>query len=85
MTWTEEHCRLLCREIIANNPFTGTRKGSVQRGANWKLVADNLMAIEPTFKVDTRAVREKCASLAGKLRDISSCQKPYFVTAIRMV
>jgi hypothetical protein len=70
MTWTEKHCRLLCREILAINPFTGTRKGSVQRGANWKLVADNLMAIEkPKFKVDTRAVREKYASLAGKLRN----------------
>ena len=60
---------MLCREILAVNPFTGTKKGSVQRGSKWKLIADNLIAIEkPKFKVDARAVREKYASLSSKLR-----------------
>lgn len=70
MTWSDEHCVMLCREILAVNPFTGSKKGSLQRGAKWKLIADNLLAIEkPKFKVDARAVREKYASLSGKLRD----------------
>ena len=56
--------------FFAVKPFTGTRKGSIQRGANWKSIADNLMVIEkPKFKVDARAVREKYAYLAGKLRN----------------
>lgn len=60
---------MLCREILAENPFTGNKKGSLQRGAKWKSIADNLMAIErPKFKVDSRAVREKYASLSGKLK-----------------
>ena len=68
MLWSDEHCILLCREILAVDPFTGTRKGLIQRGANWKAIADNLMAIEkPKFKVDALAVREKYTYLASKL------------------
>ena len=37
MYWTEEHDRLMCREILAVDPFTGTKKGTVQRGAKWKI------------------------------------------------
>ena len=70
MLWSDEHCMLLCREILAVDPFTGTRKWSIQRGAKWKAIAHNLMAIEkPKFTVDARAVREKYAYLAGKLRN----------------
>ncbi|PFX15342.1 hypothetical protein AWC38_SpisGene20443 [Stylophora pistillata] len=54
----------LPKEIFMNN--TNLRL----LGANWKAIAHNLMAIEkPKFTVDARAVREKYAYLAGKLRN----------------
>ena len=69
MYWTEEHDRLMCREILAVDPFTGTKKGTVQRGAEWKIIADHLLEIlEPKFKVDSRAVRDRYQLLAHKLR-----------------
>ena len=69
MDWTEEHDRLMCREILAVDPFTGTKKGTVQRGAKWKIIADHLLDIlEPKFKVDSRAVRDRYQLLAQKLR-----------------
>ena len=69
MYWTEEHDRLMCREILAVVPFTGTKKGTVQRGAKWKIIADHLLEImEPKFKVDSRAVRDRYQLLAQKLR-----------------
>ena len=52
MYWTEEHDRLMCPEILAVDPCTGTKKG-----AKSKIIADNLLEIlEPVFKVDLRAV-----------------------------
>ena len=69
MFWTEEHDIMLCREILAVNPFTGTKKGTVQRGAKWSEIVDNLMNIEnPKFKVDQRAVRDRYTLLSQKLR-----------------
>jgi hypothetical protein len=70
MFWTEEHNLMLCREILAVNPFTGTKKGTVQRGAKWKEIVDiNLMKIEiPKFKVDTRAVRDRYTLLSQKVK-----------------
>lgn len=69
MFWTEEHNLMLCREILAVDPFTGTKKGTVQRGAKWKEIVDNLMKIEiPKFKVDTRAVRDRYTLLSQKLK-----------------
>ena len=69
MYWTEEHDRLMCREILAVDPFTSTKKGTVQRGAKWKIIADHLLEImEPKFKVDLRAVRDRYQLLAQKLR-----------------
>jgi hypothetical protein len=70
MFWTEEHNLMLCREILAVDPFTGTKKGTVQRGAKWKEIVDiNLMKIEiPKFKVDTRAVRDRYTLLSQKVK-----------------
>ena len=69
MFWTEEHDLLMCHEILTVNPFTGTKKGTVQRGAKWKTIVDNLMKIEsPEFKVDTRAVRDRYTLISQKLR-----------------
>ena len=67
MFWTEEHDKLLCREILAVDPFTGTKKGTPQRGAKWSEVADNLSHIaNPSFRVDARGERYKL--LSEKLR-----------------
>jgi hypothetical protein len=69
MFWTEEHNLMLCREILAVDPFTVTKKGTVQRGAKWKEIVDNLMKIEISkFKVDTRAVRDRYTLLSQKLK-----------------
>ena len=61
MCWTEEHDKVLVREIIANNPFDGTiKKGTTARGAKWNAVINQLLQIrEPSFKVglDQKAVR----------------------------
>lgn len=59
----------MCREILAVDPFTGTKKGIVQRGVKWKIIRDHLLDIlEPKFKVDSRAVRDRYHLLAQKLR-----------------
>ena len=70
MFWTEEHDKLMCREILAVDPFTRTKKGTVQRGAKWKEVVDNLMAIDsPKFKVHVKAVRDRYNLISRKLRE----------------
>lgn len=69
MFWTEEHDIMLCRQMLAVNPFTSTKKGTVQRGAQWNEIVDNLMGIEnPKFKVDQRAVKDRYTLLSQKLR-----------------
>ena len=69
MFWTDDHDKLMCREILAVDPFTGTKKGTVQRGAKWKEIVENLMAIHsPKFKVDARAVRDRFSLLSQKLK-----------------
>ena len=62
MFWTEEHNNMLCREILAVNPFTGTRKGTLQRGVKWKEIDTR------KFKIDTRAVRDRHTLFSPKLR-----------------
>ena len=55
MYWTEEHDRLMCHEILAVDPCTGTKKE-----AKSKTIANNLLEIlEPVFKVDLRAVCDR--------------------------
>ena len=69
MFWTEEHDIMMCREILAVDPFSGTKKGTVQRGAKWNEIVNNLLRIEnPKFKVDQRAVRDRYTLLSQKLR-----------------
>lgn len=69
MVWTEDHDKLMCREILCVDPFTGTKKGTAQRGAKWKEIVDNLMSIQvPKFKVDARAIRDRYGLLSQKLR-----------------
>ena len=33
MVWNTVHDEMLCREILVVDPFTGTKKGTVTRGA----------------------------------------------------
>ena len=59
MPWSAKHDELLCREIHVVDPFTGTKQRTVQRGAKWDLVADNLSKIQDIyFKVSQRSVRD---------------------------
>ena len=77
MHWTEEHDTLMYHEILAVDPFTGTKKGPVQRGAKWKIIADNLLEIlEPKFKVDPIAVRDHYQLLAQKLQSLKMSRTP---------
>lgn len=69
MFFTEEHDKLLCREILAVDPFTGTKKGTVQRGTKWTEIADHLNAIaSPKFKVNQKSVRDRYNLLAKRLK-----------------
>ncbi|XP_065051516.1 DNA ligase 1-like isoform X2 [Rhopilema esculentum] len=63
MVWTNDHDRLLCREILIEEPFK-SKVGSRQRGQRWDKVADNLNQQDrPRFWVDQRAVRDRFLKL----------------------
>lgn len=42
MCWTEQHDKRLIGEIALVDPFTGTKKGTVQRGKKWDEITENL-------------------------------------------
>ena len=68
MVWTEDHDVLLCREVIAAEPFEA-KKGTVQRSTKWAQVASSLSEVQrPHFKVDKRSVRDRYNLLADRLR-----------------
>ena len=59
MPWSAKHDELLCREILVVDPFTGAKQRTVQRGAKWDLVAENLSKIQDIYsKVSQRSVRD---------------------------
>ena len=63
MTWTKDHDILLCREILAEEPYQ-YKIGSRERGRCWDKIAESLNAIErPKFSVDQRAVRDRFLKL----------------------
>lgn len=69
MVWTSEHDEMLCREILVVNPFAGTKRRTIQRGAKWGTIAENLNKIEQVyFRVDKRAVRDRYNLLAKETR-----------------
>lgn len=69
MQWTSEHDEMLCREILVVNPFTGTKHRTIQRGAKWGIVAENLNKIQQVyFRVDKRAVRDRYNHLAKEMK-----------------
>ncbi len=72
MVWTDSHDILLCREILAKNPFM-YKKSSPQHVQVWQEIAKNPPLIrKPNFKIDLdqRAVWERYKLLSNKL-----CQK----------
>jgi hypothetical protein len=68
--WSAKHDKLLCREILVVNPFTGTKQRTVQQGAKvvWGIIAENLNKIQDIyFKVSQRSVRDHYNLLAKQL------------------
>ena len=75
MEWSEAHDVLLCREMLALNPFKAKRK-TTQRSKMWETIAQNLELIDqPTFRVTVRAVRDRYSLLARKYRKRMQTEK----------
>lgn len=71
MVWSEAHDKFLCREVIAVDPFSDTKRGTVQRSGKWSEIAWALMSIkdiETPFRVDKRSVRDRYNLLADRFR-----------------
>ncbi|KAM7445117.1 hypothetical protein ABFA07_006374 [Porites harrisoni] len=59
MEWTMAHDILLCREMLATNPFKAKGK-TIQRTKIWETVVQHPEEIEePPFKITVRAVRDR--------------------------
>ncbi|RDD36925.1 hypothetical protein TrispH2_011351 [Trichoplax sp. H2] len=66
MVWSSTHNSYLLREIFANKPWIH-RFQSVDRGAVWRKIAENLNACQSTiFRVDHRSVRDHYNVLKNK-------------------
>ncbi len=74
-----QHNILYCRDIVvAVNPFQ-KKKGSVERGALWTQIANNLNSlVQPKFIVTQRSVREHLAILQKKYLKLRRLQKQSF-------
>ena len=58
MEWTAAHDVLLCREMLAINPFKAKRK-TIQKTKMWETIVHHLEQIEePSFKVSVRSIRD---------------------------
>lgn len=69
MVWTDDKDKMLLREILTVDPFTGTKKGTIQRGKKWSVIADNLCSSkDENFKVDQRAVRDRYNLLSQRFK-----------------
>ena len=67
MEWTAAHDVLLCREMLAINPFKAKWK-TIQRTKMWETIVHHLEQIEPSFKVSVRSIRDGYSLLAKKFR-----------------
>lgn len=68
MEWSELKNILLCREVLAIEPYKAKER-TVQRAQAWQTVADNLSKIkDPCFKVDKRSVREHVMKMVEKFK-----------------
>ena len=64
MEWTAAHDVLLCREMLAINPFKAKQK-TIQRTKMWETIVHHLEQIEePSFKVSVRSIRDRYTLLA---------------------
>ena len=66
MVWSSLHDEILCREIMAVDPFTGKKNSTIGRGKKWEEVAENLNLIEIVYCLLT--VRDRYNLLARELR-----------------
>ena len=68
MRRTEEHDILLLREILLYEPYN-QRKGSVERGKVWDLLAESLNKINnPLFRVTGRSIRVHLKTLIDNFK-----------------
>ena len=75
MKWTDDHHKLLLREILLYEPWTQKYK-SEERSKIWGLIADTLNAYENIeFRVTNRSVREKYQSLEKNFKKRDSNEK----------
>jgi len=71
MQWTKNHDVLLCREVLALEPYR-PKKGSCEAGKIWSDIAQSLKScqqIEFKKNLKQRAVRERFALLQTKYKD----------------
>ena len=69
MAWTKDHDILLCREIVAVNPYK-VKPGSRERGELLQKIVDTLNGIQkPSFRIDARSIRDRINKLLAKFID----------------
>ena len=69
MKWSEEHDLMLCREVLALEPFKYPKQ-SKERGEIWGEVAVSLNGTSsPKFKVSKRSVRDRLTLLVTKYKE----------------
>ena len=69
MAWTKDHDILLCREIVAGNPYK-VKPGSRERGELLQKIVDTLNGIQkPSFRIDARCIRDRINKLLAKFID----------------
>ena len=84
MEWTAAHDVLLCREMLAINPFKAKRK-TIQRKKMWETIVHHLEQIEePSFKVSVRPIRDRYTLLAKKFRKRMANEQKESVTSTEM-
>ena len=68
MEWTHRHDSMLCREILASEPYKFKAR-TVERGKVWDEIAERLNNIkDPKFKVSKRSIREHFQLLVAKYK-----------------
>ena len=69
MEWSNDHDRMLCKEILYEDPFQ-FKKGSPDRGEVWSKIARSLSSCtELKFTVKQRSVRERFTLLQAKHKE----------------
>ena len=68
MEWSDKHDLVLCREVLAMEPYQHPYR-SKERGDVWNQIAINLNGLDhPKFKVNKRSVRDRLTLLITKHR-----------------